>query len=160
ERYGLGVVRWLALAAVPLVPIASTAALLYAMDTRPQWVAMRESVQSETARQERRALSDRYRRDAAGVDGAARATFASASTVLDKGAGGGTAEEKERAIGDLSQARANLLDAKAKLADGPAYRDAEIEELRQGVLEYLQAFADLCALGENYLREDQNLLNE
>jgi membrane associated rhomboid family serine protease len=159
QRYGFGVARWLALAAVPLVPAASVGALLYTMNTKPYWQLLRERVQVEEAREEVRAFDQRYQRE--GLDAALTAHDAiqRAKELFDKHPDRRDLDETQRAISDLARARAKLDEARNKLSAGRAYNSARVEEARQGIIEYLQAQADLCGLCETYLREDRNVID-
>jgi membrane associated rhomboid family serine protease len=159
-RYGNGVVRWLALATVPLIPIVFLGALLHTMNSTARWAVARERVRDNTAIQEQQDLNDRYHRDAAAAVKSGSEAVARASHVLDKRPSRRTPEEKEQAIDSLVKAQTDLLLAKQKLTELSAYSNAEIEETRQEVMEYLQARADLCAIQEQFLLGDQNVLNE
>jgi membrane associated rhomboid family serine protease len=159
QRYGLGVARWLALVAIPLIPLASLGALLQAMKSQPQWVQIRERFQADTAREELRHFRERYNRDAASADTTARNAYADAYDVIKNHPSRRAPEKIERGIDILTQARTELGEAIQKLSAGSAYRESDAEELRQTVLEYLQAQADLLSLCERFLRDNQNLVN-
>jgi hypothetical protein len=159
QRYGLGLARGLALAAIPLVPVACLGALLYSMKTQPHWVQLREMVQADTRRDERPQFRERYRRDALPADTAAQNAYADAYDVVKNHPSRRAPEKKERALEILTEARTGLDEAIQKMSAGSPYRDSDTEDLRQGRIKYLHAQADLLGLCESFLRDDQNLLN-
>jgi membrane associated rhomboid family serine protease len=158
QRYGFGVARWLALVAVPLVPVASVGALIYTMNTKPLWVQFREKVQEEQAREEDRALIERYRRDAWEADQKAREAYNRSYELVAMHPERRDPEAKQSAIEALTRARSGLAEAINRVSACPPARTATLEEARLGTVEYLQALADLCDLSLTDLREDRNLL--
>jgi hypothetical protein len=164
QRYGQGVTRWLALLAIPLVPVASIGALLQAMKTQPQWVQLRgmfqadqERLHAETTREERRNLRERYQAEATGADNAARKAYENAWPLLNKGPERRGDAERQQAIEALAQAHANLTGATERLSENAPWRSQEVREAHLGILAYLQALADLCSISEEYLRDNRKI---
>jgi membrane associated rhomboid family serine protease len=158
-RYSPGMVRWLGLAALPLIPVASVGALMHVMNTNPRWALIRAAVQEEQAREEGRALIERYRNDALEADQKARDAYNSTYAILAVHPERRDRKEKQDAIETLTEARSGLTEAINRMSACPPARNATLEEARLGTVEYLQALAGLCDLSATYLREDRNLLN-
>jgi len=156
---GSGAVRWLAAAGLALVPLIAIGALWHTMNTQARWVQLKEAIRADEAHEELVSLRQRYRRDAEPADTAARQAYPEVYNVVKNHPSRRDPQDKQHALEILSQVRADLVEAIRKLSAGPAHREASVEEARQGVIEYLQARADLCALCEKFLREDSNLLD-
>lgn len=154
QRYGRGIVRWLALLGVVLVPAASIGALRQTMSTQPEWGQVRERVKTE----ERNDLAERYHRDCEAAAKAGKAAFEDAYDVVKNHPSRRAPEDKARAIEISTQARTGLRDAIVKLSGGRAYSNPDAEELRREAIGYLQAGLDLLELTERLLRDDQNLI--
>src|SRR5262249_11351672 len=75
QRHGNRIVRWLAVAALPLVPVASVAAMLHTLNGNPLWQQVRAEMQQRETSEAARELKDRYRREALDVDEEARSAY-------------------------------------------------------------------------------------
>src|SRR5207249_656568 len=117
-----------------------------------------KDAQDQAARMEMRDLQQRYRQNAESAEAEARKAYRDAYDVIKNHPSRRRPEDKERASEALSKAQGDLEQAIAKISAGPAYRKPDVEELRQGIIEYLQAEDRLLAIGEKLLRENQNLI--
>jgi rhomboid protease GluP len=161
QRYGVGIVRWLALAALPLVPAASVAAMMHVLRTNPVWeqaqAEMREQRRFEAANE----LRERYRREALEADGEMRRAYGQAlRTALWLHPERRDADQTKQAIADLAKARAELNAAIDRMAIDSPLKEEDVEAERQKTLEYMRALVQLGALAEGFLKEDRNLIGD
>jgi membrane associated rhomboid family serine protease len=163
HRYGRPPLRWLALAAVPLVPAASVAALVHTMNTNPRWVKLRAEYRQEQAAREREQAGDpmgwlleRYRKEVKPAVAKAQDAYENSRAVINEHPAQRQAQATQRAIDALAQARASVDDAVRRLQAGDAYADAHVEDGRQICLDYVRALGRLCDAAERLLKQEGN----
>jgi membrane associated rhomboid family serine protease len=158
QRHGAGAVRWVALAALPLVPVASVAALTQGLNMNPRWVKLREEAREKQIANERQELRERYKREALDDDEEARSSYNRAyNAVLKVHPERRDTDKKQQAVFELRRAQLGLRLASERLSAGPQPNDPEVEEAHKGVLEYLEVLRQICLLAESYLRRDTGL---
>jgi membrane associated rhomboid family serine protease len=161
QRYGAGLVRWLALAALPLIPVASAAAMMHTLRTSPLWAQAQMELREQRILEAGKELRDRYRREALEADGEMRRAYGQAlRTSLWLHPERRDADKTKQAITDLANAQTELNAAIDRMAADPPLKEEDVEAQRQRTLEYMRALAQLGALAESHLREDRNLTGE
>jgi membrane associated rhomboid family serine protease len=160
QRYGSGVVRWLAPVGVILVPIIATGALVYTMRTSPTWQQVAAEVRDREALREYQNLRDRFRSGVAPVLEDAQSAYRTAfAEVLQSNPIRRNVDKKQQAIEDLVKARADLRTALGSFEAGPIANDSRNADARNVVVELIKAEELLCGMAEDYLENDVNVLN-
>lgn len=160
QRYGLGIIRWLALAALPLIPVASIGALIHTMNTSPKWVQLAADVRGRDAYEEFLALRDGFQREALPALNEAQQAYDKAfEDALNVNPIRREPEKKEQAIASLQKAHRNLQTAAALFATGLTARDPRNQEAEKVVAELLQAQLQLCGMAQDQIKRDVNLLS-
>jgi hypothetical protein len=156
QRFGIGAARWLSVMGLILVPTAAVGALLVAMHTRPQWVQLREDIHETQVREERKALRSYFRETALPAEESAREAYNNAIPILNKEPGQRLAIERKETVESLARAREQLSKARQQLAENsPPWKTPEIKDAFEGLLAYLDALSELCAVSEEHIQDSQ-----
>jgi membrane associated rhomboid family serine protease len=161
QRYGTGLVRWLAPIGIMLVFATCTGALIYTMHHSAHWLALEEAIKKVLRKDEYVQLRDRFRADALpAFQESERAIDRAMDEVLQSNPARRDAQKKEEALANLAQVQEKLKAASKAFEAGLVTKDETNQEARNVVLELLEAQAELLGMVAKYIKEDVNLLNQ
>ncbi len=161
HRDGRGLLRWLALVGVILTPVAFVGALVYTMSTNPTWQKLRAQVEWLSRVRESENLRQRFHDEVWPVAIKAKKLHDRVyQDLLNLHPDRRDPEKKQAALNDLAEIQQELQEAEERFSAGPVSTDTNIQEAKKQALSLLQSELELCALAEQDLKENRNVLGE